>query len=63
MLWQGTQNISLDVSTLRQPRFRIKQKSKRLCAETVDAAVSLWKLVEKQDHPSTRFCQWNGCLP
>jgi hypothetical protein len=46
MLWQGTQNISLDVSTLRQPRVRIKQKPERLCAETVDAGVSLWKLVE-----------------
>jgi len=47
MLRQGTQNISLDVSTLLLAGARFKQKSRGLCAETVNASVSLWKALEK----------------
>jgi len=47
MLRQGTQNISLDVSTLLLAGARFKQKSLGLCAETVNASVSLWKALEK----------------
>jgi hypothetical protein len=47
MLWQGTQNISLDVSTLLLARARFKQKQAWLCAESVDGSDSLWKALEK----------------
>jgi hypothetical protein len=47
MLRQGTQNISLDVSTLLLARTRFKQKPARLCAESVDGCDSLWKALEK----------------
>jgi hypothetical protein len=46
---QGTQNISLDGRTLLLARARFKQKSQRLCAETVNASVSLWKALEKRE--------------
>jgi hypothetical protein len=47
MLRQGTQNISLDVSTLLLPGARFKQKPAPLCAESVDGRDSLWKALEK----------------
>ena len=46
---QGIQNISLDGRTLRLARARFKQKSRRHCAETVNASVSLWKALEKRN--------------
>jgi len=49
MLWQGTQNVSLDVDILSCERVRIKGKSCHLCAETVNAFDSLWKRVEIKD--------------
>src|SRR5262249_28057189 len=50
---QGLQNISLDVSTLLLAGARFKQKSRRRCAEAVNASVSLWKALEKGNefHP------------
>jgi hypothetical protein len=47
MLRQGTQNISLDVSTLLLAGARFKQKPPPLCAESVDGRDSLWKALEK----------------
>jgi hypothetical protein len=47
MLWQGMQNISLDVSTLLLARARFKEKPAQLCAESVDDSDSLWKALEK----------------
>jgi hypothetical protein len=47
MLRQGTQNISLDVSTLLLAGARFKQKPAPLCAESVDGRDSLWKALEK----------------
>jgi hypothetical protein len=47
MLRQGTQNISLDVSTLLLAGARFKQKPEPLCAESVDDRDSLWKALEK----------------
>ena len=49
MLWQGMQNVSLDVDTLLLTRVRIKQKAGAVCAETVDASDSLWTCVEIED--------------
>jgi hypothetical protein len=49
MLWQGTQNISLDVRTLLLARGRFKQKPAQLCAESVDGCDSLWKPLEKTE--------------
>ena len=52
---QGTQNISLDGSTVLLERARFKQKSPRLCAETVNASVSLWKALEKRNEIDARL--------
>ena len=46
---QGSQNISLDGRTLLLAGARIKGKSLRPCAETVNGSVSLWKALEKRE--------------
>jgi hypothetical protein len=58
MLWQGTQNVSLDVDTLLLTRVHIKQKAGTMCAETVNAVDSLWMCVEITDHES-----WSALRP
>jgi hypothetical protein len=48
VLWQGIQKITLCLpGTLRQGGLTFKQKAWRLCAEAVDAQISLWKRLEK----------------
>jgi hypothetical protein len=64
MLRQGTQNISLDVSTLLLARGRFKRKPARLCAESVDASNSLWKALEKwKEFESKAVAREKGQIP
>ena len=49
MLWQGTQNISLECQTLcASARQGSKGKAACRCAETVNGCDSLWKALEKE---------------
>jgi len=63
MLWQGSQNISLDVSTVRLRRFGFKRKSEGCCAETVDANSSLWKALENAGGNSKANSNREPCAP